>query len=95
MLGGILIICGLYVLLWGKAKEMKGAAQSPETSLKVIRQPVEIVLSASSSGASENHKHVDRNNSTLNGVTMHRASLVATNTGEKSDEIRIVEDQVY
>ncbi|WOH14122.1 hypothetical protein DCAR_0933638 [Daucus carota subsp. sativus] len=95
MLGGITIICGLYVLLWGKAKEMKGTAQSPETSSKVIRQPVEIVLSASSSGASENHKPVDRNNGTLNGVTMHHASVAATNTDEKFDEIRIVEDQVY
>lgn len=23
ILGGILIVCGLYVVLWGKAKEMK------------------------------------------------------------------------
>ncbi|KAK1349809.1 Nodulin MtN21 /EamA-like transporter family protein [Heracleum sosnowskyi] len=54
MLGGITIICGLYVLLWGKAMEEKTKLQLPETSSGDISKPVNIVLTHSSAGASEN-----------------------------------------
>lgn len=92
MLGGITIICGLYVLLWGKAKEMKGTAESAQTGSKDSTIPVKIALATSLSGAPENLKNVDRNNSTLKRANMHRAAVV--NADEESDEIRIVEDQV-
>ncbi|XP_074379187.1 WAT1-related protein At1g25270-like isoform X2 [Apium graveolens] len=91
MLGGITIICGLYVLLWGKARELKGKAQS-EISSKDSTKPVNIMLATSSSGASENHKYVDHNNSTLKGATLHRASVA--NADDESDEITIAEEQV-
>ncbi|KAK1402331.1 Plant-drug/metabolite exporter [Heracleum sosnowskyi] len=72
---------------------MKGKAQSPETRSKDSTKPGKIIFATSSSGASKNDKNVDRNNSTLNGATVHCASV--TNADEESDEIRIVEDQVF
>ncbi|KAL8155928.1 hypothetical protein AgCh_001106 [Apium graveolens] len=82
MLGGITIICGLYVLLWGKAREIKGTAQSPETSSKDSTKPVKSAL-ATSSGASENQ-----------GVTLHHALVTAARADEEPVEIRIAEDQI-
>ncbi|KAK1402333.1 Nodulin MtN21 /EamA-like transporter family protein [Heracleum sosnowskyi] len=84
MIGGITIICGLYVLLWGKDKEIKGTMQSPETSSNDSTRPVKIALATSSLGASENH----------GVITLHHASVAAANADEEPDEIRTVEDRV-
>ncbi|KAI4299036.1 hypothetical protein L6164_032531 [Bauhinia variegata] len=39
ILGGILIICGLYLVLWGKSKEMKAKAMNQTESTKNTEEP--------------------------------------------------------
>lgn len=34
MLGGLLVVCGLYTVLWGKSKEMKMMTQLPQPPLQ-------------------------------------------------------------
>ncbi|XP_063940574.1 WAT1-related protein At1g68170 [Daucus carota subsp. sativus] len=82
VLGGITIICGLYVLLWGKAKEMKTKVQLPKTSSGDMSKPLEIVLTPSQAGASENHE--------IGVYGENSASVVEANADEQPDEIRIV-----
>ncbi|KAL1802091.1 hypothetical protein ACET3Z_030738 [Daucus carota] len=82
VLGGITIICGLYVLLWGKAREMKTKVQLPKTSSGDMSKPLEIVLTPSRAGASENHE--------IGVYGENSASVVEANADEQPDEIRIV-----
>lgn len=90
MLGGVTIICGLYVLLWGKAMDMKTESQSLETSSGDISKPV--VLTSSLAGAMEDDKSVCSKN-TLNEITVCHASASHANADEEEpDEIRMVEN---
>ena len=78
VLGGITIICGLYVLLWGKAKEMKTKVQLPKTSSGDMSKPLDIGLTPSQ----ENHE--------IGVYGENSASVVEANADEQPDEIRIV-----
>lgn len=90
VLGGITIICGLYVLLWGKAMEMKTRTQLPETSSGDLLKPVNIVLTPLA-GTSENDKSVVCSKNTVDGSTEYRASAAEASADEEPDEIRSVE----
>lgn len=106
MLGAITIVCGLYVVLWGKGKEMKRIAQlMPEVSSGDSSKPIDIVIT-SSLGASENHKNAVSDNNmseafatrsptTSNNiyeVTANSSPATLANTCKESDEIGIIKE---
>ncbi|KAK1349810.1 Nodulin MtN21 /EamA-like transporter family protein [Heracleum sosnowskyi] len=91
VLGGITIICGLYVLLWGKAMEMNTKTRLPETSSGDMSKPVNIVL-APLAGPLENDKSVVSSKNTPDMITAYRASAAEANADEEPDEIRSVEN---
>ncbi|KAL8155969.1 WAT1-related protein At1g25270-like isoform X2 [Apium graveolens] len=91
VLGGITIICGLYLLLWGKAMEMKTKAHLLETSSGDISKAVNIVLTPSSAGAVKTDKSVFCRKNAYDEITVYRASAEEANADEDPDEIRSAE----
>lgn len=53
LLGAILIVCGLYVVLWGENKEMKKKLSALVPSEKIEKQKsLEIIVASGSDGSS-------------------------------------------
>lgn len=47
LLGGLLIICGLYIVLWGKSQEMKKITQlTPTESIEPQHERIDLVISS-------------------------------------------------
>lgn len=44
MIGAVLIVCGLYMVLWGKSKEMKKIAQLMTSKIAQESEDVQVVV---------------------------------------------------
>lgn len=46
MIGAVLIVCGLYVVLWGKSKEVKKVTQLVPSEIIQETEAVEVVVTS-------------------------------------------------
>jgi inner membrane protein involved in colicin E2 resistance len=67
LIGAVLIVCGLYMVLWGKSKEMKKIAQlatskiAQETEdIEVVVMPTLEIVDHDKIHVNNNHKEVDK-----------------------------------
>lgn len=68
MLGAAVIVCGLYVVLWGKGKEIKRRAQLMPSSCSKDSQQQVHVLEGTTGGASINSSPLAENNKTGSNI---------------------------
>ncbi|XP_019053756.1 PREDICTED: WAT1-related protein At1g68170 [Nelumbo nucifera] len=80
VIGAALIVCGLYVVLWGKGKEMKRMARLMPSKSSRESEPIEVVVANSFDGTNT------PNNSTIGG-TIPEADTSAAPGGVPRTEI--------
>ncbi|KAM7482237.1 hypothetical protein LguiB_006820 [Lonicera macranthoides] len=89
VLGAVVIVCGLYVVLWGKGKEMKRRTQlMPSSCSKDAQQQVH-VLDGTTGGASINSSPLAENNKTSSNIlaiSPNFLPMIGNNIDDVSDE---------
>ncbi|KAG5017889.1 hypothetical protein JHK82_023555 [Glycine max] len=61
VIGAVLIVCGLYMVLWGKSKEMKTATQLVSSSDNTVEFGVTevVVVSTTENSDRDNNSHIN------------------------------------
>lgn len=62
-MGAVLIVCGLYMVLWGKSKEMKKIAQLATSKIaQEAEEDIEVVVMSTPIVQDHDKLHVSNNN---------------------------------
>ncbi|GAU43318.1 hypothetical protein TSUD_390170 [Trifolium subterraneum] len=61
LIGAVLIVCGLYMVLWGKSKEMKKIAQLATSKIAQETEDIEVVVMPTLEVVDHDKSHVNNN----------------------------------
>jgi hypothetical protein len=61
LIGAVLIVCGLYMVLWGKSKELKKIAQLATSKIAQETEDIEVVVMPKLEVVDHDKLHVNNN----------------------------------